>query len=75
MGRVGVELLEAGGDVGHGNGGCAWEGGDLDLPGLAHVEQQGRLGMMSQSGVGFGQDLRCKAVWHGMSIPGPAAEK
>ena len=39
-GTVGIELLQAGGDVAHGNLGCSRDGGYLDLPRLAHIEQQ-----------------------------------
>jgi hypothetical protein len=59
-GLVGVELgVGAGGDVAHGHGEAA-EAGGFEFPGLADVEQEGWLGLVALSEVGFGGDFEFK---------------
>ncbi len=69
-GAVGVELLEAGGDVAHGDVGCAGEGGDFELPGLADVEEQGRCGLAALGGVGLDGDFGWQRIRHSDRIRG-----
>ena len=46
----GVEFLEgAGGNVAHGNRSAAFDVGDLELPGLADVKQDGMTGPATSS--------------------------
>ena len=73
-GAVGVELLEMGGDVAHGDVGGAGYGGDLELPGFADVEQQGRGRLVALGGVGVDRDLGRKGVGHAVRIPGAGLE-
>jgi len=55
---VGVELLVGtGGDVAHGHEEGAGDGGGFDLPGLADVEKEGRIGLFELLGEGIDGDL------------------
>ena len=63
-----IELLEAGGDVCHGDEGGAGDGGDVDFPRLADIEQERRGGLMALGGVGVDGDLGRKSVRHGNRI-------
>ena len=48
-GLVGVKLgVGAGGDLAHGHEKGVGQAGGLELPGLADVQQQGRMGILAQ---------------------------
>lgn len=57
-GLVGVELLVGtGGDVAHGHKEGSADGRGFDLPGLADVEEEGRIGLFELLGEGIDGDL------------------
>ncbi len=62
VGRVGIELgVGAGRDLVHGDVEGIWEGGGGDLPGLAHVQENGRVGgLLAELEEGYRGDLWIK---------------
>ena len=56
-GLVGVEFLEARGDIAHGDMRRSGDSGDLELPGFADVKEQGRGWLPASGGEAIDRDF------------------
>lgn len=61
---VRIEFLQARWDISHGDLGSARNGGDLHLPWLADIEQEGGRRLVALGGVGVNGDLRGQGIRH-----------